>query len=198
MAGIDDILNIIENQQKQTEQSIISAAEKKADAIKKDGDEKAAKAYEEYITRAKEQADRDFENACKSADAEMKRRILACKVRCIDSVIDKTVEKLRNLPDEEYFALLEKLAARLIRKGDGVVSLSEKDLKRVTKDFEKNLNKSAEKFKGSIKLSDIPADIEDGFVLTYGLISENCSFRAIMEADKDSVRDTAAKVLFGR
>ena len=112
--------------------------------------------------------------------------------------MDKTVEKLRNLPDEEYFALLEKLAARLIRKGDGVVSLSEKDLKRVTKDFEKNLNKSAEKFKGSIKLSDIPADIEDGFVLTYGLISENCSFRAIMEADKDSVRDTAAKVLFGR
>ena len=193
MAGIDDILNIIENQQKQTEQSIISAA-----AIKKDGDEKAAKAYEEYITRANEQADRDFENACKSADAEMKRRILACKVRCIDSVIDKTVIKLRNLPDKEYFALLEKLAGRLIRSGEGTVSLSEKDLKRVTKDFEKNLNESAKKSKGSIKLSDIPADIEDGFVLTYGLISENCSFRAIMEADKDSVRDTAARVLFGR
>ena len=197
MAGIDDILNIIENQQKQTEQSIISVAEKKAAAIKKDGDEKAAKAYEEYIKRADEQADRDFENACKSADAEMKRRILACKVKCIDSVIDKTVLKLRNLPDKEYFALLERLAGRLIRKGEGVISLSEKDLKRVTADFEKNLNKIAEKSGGSISLSDIPADIDDGFVLSYGLISENCSFRAIMEADKDSVRDTAARVLFG-
>ncbi|MBR6384557.1 MAG: H(+)-transporting ATPase [Ruminococcus sp.] len=197
MAGIDDILNIIETQQKQTEQSIISAAERKAAAIKKDGDEKALRAYEEYMKRAGEQADRDFENACKSADAEMKRRILACKVRCIDSVIDKTVEKLRNLPDEEYFALLEKLAVKLIRKGDGVISLSGKDLKRVTKDFEKNLNESAKKKNGSIKLSDVPADIDDGFVLSYGLISENCSFRAVMEADKDSVRDTAAKVLFG-
>ncbi|MBR0142176.1 MAG: H(+)-transporting ATPase [Ruminococcus sp.] len=197
MAGIDDILNIIETQQKQTEQSIISAAERKAAAIKKDGDEKALRAYEDYMKRAGEQADRDFENACKSADAEMKRRILACKVRCIDSVIDKTVEKLRNLPDEEYFALLEKLAVKLIRKGDGVISLSGKDLKRVTKDFEKNLNESAKKKNGSIKLSDVPADIDDGFVLSYGLISENCSFRAVMEADKDSVRDTAAKVLFG-
>ena len=197
MAGIDDILNIIETQQKQTEQSIISAAERKAAAIKKDGDEKALRAYEDYMKRAGEQADRDFENACKSADAEMKRRILACKVRCIDSVIDKTVEKLRNLPDEEYFALLEKLAVKLIRKGDGIISLSGKDLKRVTKDFEKNLNESAKKKNGSIKLSDVPADIDDGFVLSYGLVSENFSFRAVMEADKDSVRDTAAKVLFG-
>ena len=54
----------------------------------------------------------------------------------------------------------------------------------------------AEKNNGSIQLSKVPADIEDGFILSYGLISENCSFRAIIEAEKEDIRDTAARILF--
>ena len=54
-----------------------------------------------------------------------------------------------------------------------------------------------EKNGGSVQLSKQPADIEDGFILSYGLISENCSFRAMMEAEKEDIRDTAARILFG-
>lgn len=43
MAGLENILNIIASQQKETENAIISAAEKKAAAIKKEGSEKAEK-----------------------------------------------------------------------------------------------------------------------------------------------------------
>lgn len=198
MAGIDEILNMIGSQQKQAEESIISAARRKAEAITADGNEQAERAYEEHLKKASEQLERDYENACSSADAAMKRRILSEKIRLIDETIDATARKLDQLPDNEYFAVLERLAAKRLRSGDGVMALSSRDLKRVPGGFVDNISSAAKKLGGSVKLSEEAADIENGFVLTYGLISENCSFRAIIEAEREGVRDTAARVLFGQ
>lgn len=196
MSGLDEILTLIEQQQKETEDNILKAAESRAAAIKAEGDEKAQKAYEDHLRNAKAQAEKDFENSCASVDASMKRKILACKVEIIDDTIEKTILKLKNLPEKEYFELLLRLISRHLQQDKGVLGLCEADLKRVPADFEKSLKEMAEKNNGSIQLSNIPADIEDGFILSYGLISENCSFRAIIEAEKEDIRDTAARILF--
>ena len=195
MSGLDEILTLIEQQQKQTEESIIKSAESKAAAIKAEGDEKARKAYEDHLRIAKAQAEKDFENSCASVDASMKRKILACKVEMIDVAIEKTISKLKTLPDKEYFELLLRLISRHTQQGKGVLALSEADLKRVPADFEQKLSELSAK-SGGIELSKEPADIEDGFILSYGLISENCSFRAMIEAEKEDIRDTAARILF--
>ena len=189
MSGLDEILNLIETQQQQGEELILKAAKSKAAAIKAEGDKKAQTAYEDFMHRSKEQAEKDYENACNSADAEMKRRVLACKVGLIDEAIEKTVAKLKALPDNEYFQLIIKLAERHSQPEKGVLSLCSKESK---------LNERINKKGGSITLSKEAADIEDGFILSYGLISENCSFRAIIESEKDEIRDTAARALFGR
>ncbi|MCR4638081.1 V-type ATP synthase subunit E family protein [Ruminococcus sp.] len=198
MSGLDEILNLIETQQRQGEEMILKAAKSKAEAIKAEGDKKAQTAYEDFMHRSKEQAEKDYENACNSVDADMKRRVLACKVELIDEAVEKTVAKLKALPDSEYFDLMIKLAERHSQPENGVLSFCRKDLARVPSDFESKLNECVKKKGGSISLSKAPADIEDGFVLSYGLISENCSFRAIIESEKDEIRDTAARVLFGR
>lgn len=198
MSGIEEILNIIDSQQKQTEDNLVSAAEHKASAIIYDGKEKAEKAYEEHIKKMSEQLAHDFDNACSSADAAMKRRVLARKIGLIDETIEKALAKLDKLPDSEYFAVIGKLAAKRLRAGEGVLSLSKHDLGRVPDSFMKELSAAAEKVGGSVKLDSQPADIENGFILTYGLISENCSFRAVVEAEREGVRDTAARVLFGQ
>ncbi|WP_294750991.1 H(+)-transporting ATPase [uncultured Ruminococcus sp.] len=197
MSGLDEILNLIDAQQKQTEDSLIKAAVSKANAIKAEGDKKAQKAYEDFMNRSTAQAEKDFENSCNSADAAMKRRILACKVELIDQAVEKTVSKLRSLSDKEYFELMTKLAERHIRADKGVISFGGKDLSRLPADYESKLNELAKKKGGEITVSKEAADIEDGFILTYGLISENCSFCSIIESEKEAVRDTAARVLFG-
>lgn len=196
MSGLDEILNLIDAQQKQTEDSILKAAATKAGTIKAEGEAKAQKAYEEHLSKAKIQAEKDFENACASVDANMKRRILAAKVELIDEAIEKTIKKLRSMPENEYFELLIKLAERHMQPDKGIISLGRNDLSRVPSDFEQKLNDIAQKKGGSIALSKEIADIDDGFILSYGLISENCSFRAIIEAEKEDVRDTAARELF--
>ena len=198
MAGIEDILNMIDTQQKQTEENIISAANKKAALIDADGKEKAEKAYSDYIKKGMEQLSRDYENSCSSVDAAMKRHILDSKIKLIDETVEAAVKKLDSLHDNEYFSVIEKLAVKRLSDGEGVRSLSSRDLKRVPADFMQKLSAAAQKKGGSVTLGKEPADIENGFVLTYGLIAENCSFRAIIEAEREGVRDTAARELFGQ
>ncbi len=198
MAGIEEILNMIDSQQKQTEDNILSAASRKATSIEREGRDRAEKAYAEYVKKGKEQLERDFENSCSSADAAMKRRILDSKIKLIEEAVEAAVKKLDTLPDKEYFSVLEKLAVKRLSGGEGVLSLSSRDLARVPADFMQKLSEAAAKTGGSVKLAKEPAEIENGFVLTYGLISENCSFRAIIEAEREGVRDTAARVLFGQ
>ena len=197
MSGLDEILTLIEEQQKQTEESIIKAARKKAESILSEGNEKADKAYKDYLDNAKISAEKEFENSCVSVDSSMKRKLLSCKVGLINDTIEKTIAKLKALPDKEYFELLIRLISRHIRPGKGILSLCSNDLNRLPSDFGKQITDLAAKDGGSIELSKEPANIEDGFILSYGLISENCSFRAIIEADKDEIRDTAARALFG-
>lgn len=192
MAGLENILNIISSQQKQTENAVISFAEKKAETIIADGNEKAVKEYDEYLKKAEIQLALDYNNALSSIDAQMKRKALAYKVKCIDEIIEKTVSKLNNLPDDEYFDILEKLILCRADSEKGVLYLNKKDHTRITEKFRKTVQKL------DIAISDEYADIENGFILSYGLISENCCFRAIIEAERESVRDIVARELFGQ
>lgn len=196
MSGLDEILNIINQQQKQTENNIIRMAEEKAGGIEAEGDAKAARAYNDYMKKASAQAETDYKNACNSADAEMKRKILKCRVEIIDSAIENIIEKLDGLPDSDYFEMILKIAERKIHKGNGIIYFGENDLKRLPSGFPEKLTSVASEVGGTVTVSDRTAEINDGFILEYGLISENCSFRAIIESEKDGIRDTLARELF--
>ena len=197
MSGLDEILNIIDEQRIQNEESIIGVANQKAAAIRSEGEQKAQKAYSEQLEKGQTDAKRDFVNACASVDSDMKRKVLDSKVKLIDSAIEATLERLAKLPEDEYFAMLKRLAEQKLRKGSELISLSANDLNRLPADFETDIRSSAEKLGGTLEISKKPANISDGFILSYGLISENCSFRAIIESERDEVRDTAAAKLFG-
>lgn len=196
MSGLDEILNIIDDQCRQNEESIIGSANQKAGVIKSEGEQKAEKAYGEYLAKAEADAKTEFVNACASVDSDMKRQILDSKVKLIDSAVEAALDKLANLPADEYFAMIKRLVGQKLRKGDAVLALSKKDLSRLPADFEADIKSAAAKLGGTIEISGESADINDGFILSYGLISENCSFRAIIESERDEVRDTAALKLF--
>ncbi len=198
MSGLDEILNIISDQQKGTEEKLLSSASGKAEAILREAGEKADKAYAEHIEKARYKHEHAHSADRAAVDSACKRRILECKVGLIEKVCEGVLEKLRNMPDDEYFKMLGRLVTNRMRSGEGVLELSQKDLDRVPADFELSLNNEAKKIGGRIRLNTEAADIPDGFILTYGLISENCSFEAVMESEKDGIRDTAARELFGR
>ena len=68
--------------------------------------------------------------------------------------------------------------------------LCERDLKRMPKDF-------IDKLGYGFKVSPVPAPIEDGFVLKYGEIEINCTFKALFSAAEQELRARANTMLFG-
>lgn len=198
MTGIDGILDIIDSQQKKNENNIILSAENRARAIEADGDAKAEKAYNDYMKKALEKAENDYKNACNSIDAENRRKILQCRVGLIEETVRKILERLSGFPDGEYSEMLLRLAGRKIHKGDGIIYFGNKDLARLPADFQEKLSLLAKGVGGTVRISSTPADIENGFILEYGLISENCTFDAILESEKDSVYDIISRELSGR
>ena len=79
---------------------------------------------------------------------------------------------------------------------EGVLLLNAKDLARRPADFEKKIGAAAEKQKGKLSLSEKAAEIEGGFILSYGGIEENCSLEALFESEADVLKDAVRAVLF--
>ena len=194
MSGIDSILNVIESQQKKTELNIIRTAQEKASAIEADGVKKAESAYNDYMKKSLIKAETDFRNACNSVDAGNRRKILECKIEIINQATENIITRLENLPDGEYFNMILRLVRKRLHDGTGEIFFSKKDLERLPADFQEKLSEISG---GKVRISDIPADIDNGFILKYGLVSENCTFREIIESGNDRIKDILAGILFG-
>ena len=92
------------------------------DAIRAEGDAKAAQVSAAYEDEAKEilsaeaeksrqAAETYSERAVRSDAMDRSKAILAAKQECIDEAFELAAKKLRELPREEYIAVLAALAA---------------------------------------------------------------------------------------
>lgn len=194
MSGLDKILQTIDSQSQYQAEAIESEAKRQAAEICTQGEIRAKGAYAQQMEAQKRTCDRAYKNACAAADASMRRELLACRVACIEETIEEALQRAAELEDKAYFQVILRLIRQHLQKGQGTLSFSAADLDRLPADFADRLSQLDPA--STFDISPEPADIENGFVLCYGRISENCSFRAIAEAEKNRIRDCAAAVLF--
>lgn len=198
MTGTEKILKHIEDEtQAQTaallqeararEAEILSAAEKEAAQIINEGQKKAE-------LQEKEEAQR-LETALA---ARHRRALLRVRGELVQESLDLAYERLKDLPREEYFAFLYQQLEKQAGPGEGVLQLNDRDLDRLPGDFVEKIRALAAKKGGSLMLSHDPADIDGGFLLSYGGILENGSLRAIFEARADELKDAVCAVLFAQ
>ena len=111
-----------------------------AEAIRREGEERAASIRAGYKAQAeenakaaaqagKEAAKRQEERLVSAAQMDAKKLLLAAKQACIDEAFDKAQSKLLALPDGEYAELLAKLAVKAAKTGKEEILLSAKDRK---------------------------------------------------------------------
>ena len=132
----------------------------------------------------------------KASTAEFTRRrtVLAAKQNAIRDVIAAAQKELHDLPDDEYFSVLLKLAQKNALPGDAEMQLNEKDLARMPQDFSAQLKAAVPGT--NITVSNTPCNIPDGFLLVYGGIDVNCTFASLFEAAGDTLQDLAGGMLF--
>lgn len=162
--------------------TIIAQAEKKAAAILSEGESKAHKAKCDIISRAES-----------SADLDSRSVILRAKQDIIVSSLENARKYLCGLPSDEYFDLICKMISKYSENRDGYISFSKKDYDRLPSGFLKTINSCC---KGTLSLQKETAEIDGGFILTYGGIEVNCSFCSLFSANNEIFCDEVSKILF--
>ena len=131
-----------------------------------------------------------------SADLKRRTALLAAKQELISETIQKAYEAFCGKEDTEYFDILKKMVEKFAAPQKGEISLNAQDLAKLPAGFEEEVNSLAKKKGGELVLSKVPASVEKGFILSYGGIEENCSFKAMFDAKKDECQDLVQKILF--
>lgn len=195
MTGLEKIVASIREEALSEARSMVDHA--KADAAGLFADEKAKSdaLCAQIEDAAKRQAD-DIERASTSAlELQRRRKFLEAKQELLNQTMEQALRELYTLPDQAYFDLLSKMAVAFAEPRKGQLLLCEKDLARCPNDFEERLERDLPKG-AMLSVSRTTRPIDGGFILKYGDIEQNCSFRAIFDARWDELTDNARDILF--
>jgi V/A-type H+-transporting ATPase subunit E len=195
MTGLEKIVASIREEALGEAKSIVDKA--KADAARMLADEKAKSSEQcaQIEASAKRQAE-DIERAGISAlELQRRRKLLEAKQELLTQTMELALSELYELPDEAYFELLLKMAGAFAEPQNGQLLLSQKDIARCPGDFEERLNGRLPKGV-TLGVSQALSPIDGGFILKYGDIEQNCTFRAVFDARWDELTDKAREILF--
>lgn len=193
MSGIDVIISQIEQDTQAVCDKIVAEAQAKADKIlaeARDQAQSVAAAGKDKTAARVADIKKRGESA---ADLEEKRVMLCAKQDIIATMLKKGLEDAKNLPDNEYFALIVQMVEKYSQPEDGIICFGRRDKERMPDDLPERVNSAA---KGRLTLAVEDADIDAGFILKYGGIEQNCSFDAIFASEAETLSDRAGKLLF--
>ncbi len=136
------------------------------------------------------------ERVTSSNDLQRRTKILAAKQEMIAAVLDKAYSSVERMEKGEYFAMLLKMLDKYAEPQEGEIFFSPADLAKLPKGFAGKAEEAAKKKGGSLKISKEGRNIENGFILAYGGIEENCTLRAMFDAKRDELSDKVYRILF--
>jgi V/A-type H+-transporting ATPase subunit E len=195
MDGIERITNQITEDVRQETAQIEAQAKKDAEGIMARYEAQAAKESAEIVARGHKAADERVERLGSVARLEAKKVILAAKQEMVGEAFTLALEKLCTLPEEEYVALLAKLAAGAAKTGREQVILSQKDRTRFGKQVVTRANELLGA-KGGLKLSEEVRPLKGGLVLQGDRVEVNCSFETLVRLQREETAASVAQVLF--
>ena len=186
---IDAALDQARAQAQEIEARYTSQAEAQAEAIRHKGEQDAALRQERLVDVAK---------------LEARKTLLAAKQDMVGQAFDLALKKLLELPDQEYIALLAKLAVAASRTGREQVIFSQKDRSRYGKQavtmanemLAKKAGPRAAESAGMLTLAEEARPMAGGLILRDGRVETNCSFEVLIHLQRDALSAEVARALF--
>ena len=173
MAGLDKIKSQILDEAKVTADAKIEDAKAQAEQMK---------------LKAQEEGARQADTILKKSEA---------KQEMIAEIIEKAYEKVINLAPDDYYQMLLSILEAYILPQEGEIYFSVKDLENMPVGFGKEIEEIALAKGGKLTVAGAGRDnIDNGFILAYGGIEENCTIRAMFDAKRDELSDIVHRLLF--
>ena len=174
------------------------------DAIRAEGGAKAAEVTAAYEAKARDFLSAEAEKSRQAAETlgeravrsdamDKSKAILAAKQECIDEAFALAAKKLRELPREEYIAVLAALATAS-GVGDEEIILSAADAAEVGAQVVETAN--AAKSGAAFTLSAETRELEGGLILKRGDVEVNCAFATYLRLLRQTMAADVAAILF--
>ena len=196
MTGLDKMVARILDEAKSAADIKRKDAASQAAAIKESA-EKEAKAGCDKIKQKSAADVRALEERSLSAIDLMRRtEILKAKQELIRETVQKAYDTFCNVEGIAYYAVLEDMVRKFARPEDGQMLLSAADYAAMPEGFAEKIADAAKQVGGSLTIARTEDKLDKGFILSYGGIEENCSFKALFADKKDELNDRVSKLLF--
>lgn len=197
MTGLEKIIKAIEVEAQVSVDKILAEAKEESEKILASAKYEAEAKSAEIAQMPASEVKAIINRAESSARLIKRQTILNAKQEMINDIINKAKTKLTSLPDTEYFEIVLQIVKKHAHPDKGIIMFSKLDLDRLPKGFKKSLKESIKDIKGaSLTISDEDAKINNGFILVYGDIEENCSFDALFNEAKEELQDKVNAFLF--
>lgn len=196
MTGLEKMKSQILDEARAAAESKISAAQAEADKILAEAQAEAENCKSSIFQKSERAIASYKERVASSNDLQRRTKLLAAKQEMIAQVLDKAYVSLESMGRREYFDMLLKMLEKYAQPQDGEIFFSPADLAKLPEGFADRIEETAKGRGGSLKISKEGRNIENGFILAYGGIEENCTLRAMFDAKRDELSDKVYRILF--
>lgn len=196
MTGLEKILAEISGEAEAARAAALEEARQQAEAILRESARRTDAECEKLRAQSKKSCEDMVSQARAGAELQRRRILLETRQRLIGETLRAAGNAILEMPPQEYFEALIRIAALYAHPGEGVAYLSRRDLDRLPPDFEKRLNEALPQG-SSLHVSAEPRSMYGGLVMAYGGVEENCSLRALFGSRSENLLDMADEVMFG-
>lgn len=196
MTGLEKMKSQILDEAKAAADSKITEAKRQAEETLLQAKSEAAKAADAISQKSKAQTANYRDRIASSIDLQRRTRVLAAKQDVIAEVLHKAYGTLTTMDSAAYFDMLLKLLDKYALPQEGEIYFSSADLGRMPDGYEEKIQGVAGNKGGRLVMSKEGRNIENGFILAYGGIEENCTLKAMFDAKRDELSDKVHQILF--
>ena len=198
MNGIEKITERIAAQNDADMKALKARAEAQAKAVY-DGYQAAAdQDYKDTLEKGKKDAAERVERLGSVAQLEARKLQLQAKQEMLEKAFALAYQKLLALPEDQYAALLTRLAVAASDTGTEALVFSQTDRSRYGKRVVLAANEQLEQqgCTGRLTLSEESRSFQGGLYVQNGQVETNCTFAALIRLQREHTAKDVAEILF--
>ncbi len=199
MSNLERLTEVLRGEAAEQAAKIEAEAERRVGEIRAEAEAKA----ERLRSEARATAQREVERRQRQAEAEARllrrQTLLAAKAELVRRVMAEALQRLADLPEAQYRALLLRLIAGSAPAGRVTVALNRRDRERLGEAFVRQAagELAGRGVRAELVLLPEPAGFAGGVRLAGPDFEVDCSLERLLELAADEVEPEVAKALFG-
>ena len=198
MNGINKITDRIAADAREEIAAMQAETAEKCREIEREYEAKARQEHDRIVLEGNKDCTLQVQRLASAAAMESKKSVLTLKQQAVRRVMNLSIERLSNLPEQQYIDFLGKLAGNAAFTGDEELIFNARDKETVARSVLKSANDVLKRrgIHPGLTLSERTGDFKGGVVVKQGDIEVNCSVETLVELSREQLAAQVAKLLF--